>query len=166
MGQGRLHLRLLRLDRRVPLAQSIGLPVEVAAVPVDHLLAVLVRREGREVKRDEPAAPLHLPTHERHAVGRLQMRRFLVEIAVAPVRDHHDRRRVLERALVFGPTVEVELDRDAVPYARVVEHHFQKAHRPRVVVDAIALRTVALLAGDEHDFLKARGISGGQRGTR
>lgn len=115
------------------------------------------------MERQEAAAAGDLPFDLIDVFLRGQVRGFFVEVAVAAVGDDHDRIGRVERRRVCGPAVPVVFDGDLIADIRVVEHHLQELDRPRVVVDAVPFRAVALLTGDQDDLLLAIDLGGSRR---
>ena len=56
IGRPQLDVGVQRFDRGVPLLLAVGLPIEIAAGPIENVLGELVRGECRKVKREETAA--------------------------------------------------------------------------------------------------------------
>ena len=56
---------------------------------------------------------------------------------------------------IARPAAEVVFDADGVADVGAFEHDLEELDGPGVIVDAVALGAVALLAGDEDDFLRA-----------
>jgi hypothetical protein len=71
-------------------------------------------------------------------------------VSVASIRNHHDGVGVVERCWIGGEPVEVILNSHVLTNIRVVEHHLEELHGPRIIVQPVANWTVALGAGNQN----------------
>ena len=141
--------------------------MKVATTPFQNLPTVRFRGEGGEVKGDEAAAALHLALDDSGASGIEEMRRLLKLVPITPVRDNHDRVRIVERVLILRPAIEVNFRADLIADVGAAEQHFEQFHGPRIVMDAVTFGTVTFLARDEDNLLfRGRRFGCGQRYAR
>ena len=158
LGVADRDVRIPGADRRKPLVRGGSLLiVEIAADPFGDLVVNSAGIKRRPVKLNEPAPPLHLPFERLKSLADIQ--RMIGHVSVAAVRDHHDRRGIVERFLVGWPAFEVCLNDDSALCARRrVEQMLQQDHALFVFVRVLSVSGDR--ASDEHDLLRSGRFGG------
>ena len=146
------------LDLRVPPLRLLAVfVVEIAADPVEELIAAaLRRREQRVMHGDEADAAVHQLLQRFQATALQQRVGLLVAVGTVAVKKHG--RGVVEDLLVARPAVGDDLGGEAVEVGRRVEALLEEAGALFVLVLA---GSVALGSGDENDLFIRRFRAGG-----